>query len=85
MWQMPFYDVMLLYKAYSDYVDKENKKSEESDKDADIFNKQQSQIPNYSNMPDIGKYQPTMPDANSITQGFLNNAQTNFNNMNFNF
>lgn len=29
MWRMPWYDIVYLYKAYSDYVDEENKQQSE--------------------------------------------------------
>lgn len=29
MWKMPWYDIIYLYKAYSDYVDEENEKNEQ--------------------------------------------------------
>ena len=68
---MPFYDIMLLYKAYSDYVDEENKKQEEQqaqyEQQADEYKSQ---------MPSASDYK--MPDINNISRGIVNQSLSNF-------
>ena len=69
MWQMPFYDIMLLYNTYSDYIDKENEKSEkEQSRYQEQYQEQQAEY-------NINKYKQNIPDVNSITRGMMNGSQ----------
>lgn len=45
MWRMPWYDIVYLYKAYSDYVDEENKQQARIEADSEKYN-----------TPDYGSY-----------------------------
>lgn len=63
MWKMPFYDIMLLYRSYEDYVKQQNEEQEkqqaEYEQEAEDYK---------ANMPNPSDYK--MPDMNSITKGF---------------
>ena len=75
MWEMPFYDIMMLYNAYAAYCDEENAKSEEeqeryrADMDA-----QREQM----NMNNIKAQMPKMPDMTSLSRGFTNGSGFKF-------
>ena len=43
MWQMPFYDIMLLYRAYEEVINEENKRNEAERKEYE------EQMPDYRN------------------------------------
>jgi predicted metal-dependent peptidase len=75
MWQMPFYDIMLLYNAYADYCDEENKHHEEQQ--ARYEEQVQEQQSNF-NMNSIKQNMPKMPDLSSLTRGFTNNSGLKF-------
>ena len=60
---MPFYDIMLLYKAYSDYVDEENK---EQEKQQARYEQEAEEYKSNS----FDDYKSKMPDMNSISKGF---------------
>lgn len=74
MWEMPFYDIMLLYKAFEKHVDEENKSQEEerSRYEQDYLEQKQamnSAMNPYSNfkMPDMSsmsKGMPSIPNFN---------------------
>ena len=65
MWKMPFYDIMLLYRAYEEYVNKEN---EEQTKQQEQYEQQAEDYK--ANMPNPSDYK--MPDINNISRGFTN-------------
>lgn len=68
MWEMPFYDIMLLYNTYSDYVDKENERSEkEQARYQEQYQEQQAEY-------NINKYKQNIPDMSSITRGMMNGS-----------
>ena len=82
MWQMPFYDIMLLYRAYEEVVTEEKKQQEEQQREyedqmpdyknfsSDIqrqMNNYQSSFPSGSNYGDFKMPQmPSMPSMPSI-------------------
>ena len=68
---MPFYDIMLLYKAYSDYVDEENKEQEKQQA------KYEQEAEDYKH-PSLDDYKSQMPDINNLTKGFTNPSLGNF-------
>jgi hypothetical protein len=71
MWKMPFYDIMLLYKSYADYVDEENKSQEEQQA------KYQEEMEEQKAAMNVDNYK--VPDLNNISRGMINNAMSNFN------
>ena len=71
MWKMPFYDIMLLYQSYSDYVDEENK---EQTKQQEQY---QQQIDEQKAANNFDNYK--MPDINNISKGMVSSAMNNFN------
>ena len=72
---MPFYDIMLLYNAYSDYCDEENKQHEEQQ--ARYEEQVQEQQSNF-NMNSITQNMHKMPDISSLTSGFTINSGLKF-------
>ena len=75
MWQMPFYDIMLLYNTYADYCDEENKHNEEQQsRYEEQLQEQQSNF----NMNSIKQNMPKMPDLSSLSRGFTNNSGLKF-------
>ena len=72
---MPFYDIMLLYNAYSDYCDEENKQHEEQQ--ARYEEQIQEQQSNF-NMNSITQNMPKKPDISSLTRGFTTNSGLKF-------
>ena len=66
---MPFYDIMLLYNAYADYCDEENKQHEEQQaRYEEQVQEQQSNFNMNSIKQDIAK----MSDFSSLSRGFTN-------------
>ena len=64
---MPFYDIMLLYNSYAEYVDKENEQhAAEQAKYEEQYEEQKSAM-NMNNF--------KVPDMNSITKGMINGSQ----------
>ena len=75
MWEMPFYDIMLLYNAYSDYCDEENKQHEEQQaRYEEQVQEQQSNFNMNSIKQDISK----MTNLSSLTRGFTTNSGLKF-------
>ena len=75
MWQMPFYDIMLLYNAYDKYCDEENKHyEEEQSRYEEQVQEQQSNF----NMNSITQNMSKMPDISSLTRGFTTNSGLKF-------
>ena len=72
---MPFYDIMLLYNAYSDYCDEENKQHEEQQ--ARYEEQVQEQQSNF-NMNSIKQVISKMTNLSSLTRGFTNNSGLKF-------
>ena len=72
---MPFYDIMLLYNAYSDYCDEENKQHEEQQ--ARYEEQIQEQQSNF-NMNSITQNMLKKPDISSLTRGFTTNSGLKF-------
>lgn len=70
MWEMPFYDIMLLYRAYEDYIKDEN----ENQKMMQEKYEQENPTPSIPNMNDY-----KMPDFNSISRGMFDAAKSGFN------
>lgn len=70
---MPFYDIMLLYKAYSDYVDEENKEQEKQQA------KYEEEMEDYKK-PSLDDYKiPDMTsNINNLTKGFTTPSIGNF-------
>ncbi len=68
---MPFYDIMLLYKAYSDYVDEENKEQQKQQE------KYEQEAEEYKT-PSLDDYKSHMPDINNIAKGFTVPTLNNF-------
>lgn len=66
---MPFYDIMLLYNAYDDYVNKEN---EEHGKEQARYEEQYQEQKDAMN---VNKYKNNLPDVNAITRGMMNGSQ----------
>lgn len=66
MWEMPFYDILYLYKAYSDYVDETNKHEmeQQAEYEEQMRDQQQSQI---------AQQMPKIPDYGSMTREMMNN------------
>ena len=75
MWKMPFYDIMLLYRSYEDYVKEQDeeqmKQQEQYEQEAEDYK---------ANMPNPSDFK--MPDMNNITRGFTN-SMGNFSMPNF--
>lgn len=72
---MPFYDIMLLYNAYADYCDEENKHYEEQqERYEEQIQEQQSNF----NMNSIKQNMPKTPDLSSLSRGFTNNSGLKF-------
>ena len=69
---MPFYDIMLLYNAYADYCDEENKHHEEQQ--ARYQEEVQEQQSNFN----MNSIKQNMPDLSSLTRGFTNNTGIKF-------
>lgn len=74
MWQMPFYDIMLLYRAYEEVVNEDKKQEEEQRKEYEeqmpdyknFSNDIQKQVNNYK-MPTVENFKmPDMPQMPSI-------------------
>lgn len=68
MWEMPYYDIMLLYKRFVKHVEEEN----ERDNETKAQYEEQYQQPQ-AQMPQI----PKMPDFNNVAKGMVNNAMGN--------
>lgn len=67
MWRMPWYDIVYLYKAYSDYVDEENKQHAE----------QQAKIEEEHNnydMPDFSSYSRNMSNDIANMKNVFSNS-----------
>lgn len=66
MWEMPFYDIMLLYNAYEKHVKEENESQQE------MQQKYEEEHP----MPSASDFK--MPDINSLSRGMFDAAKMNF-------
>lgn len=66
---MPFYDIMLLYNAYADYIDKEN---EQHEKEQERYEEQYQEQKDAMN---INKYKNNLPNVNEITRGMMSGSQ----------
>ena len=75
MWQMPFYDIMLLYRAYEEVVNEENKRNEAERKEYEeqmpdyknFSNDIQRQASNYHMPTSMGDFKmPAMPQMPSM-------------------
>ncbi len=60
MWQMPFYDIMLLYRAYEEVVNEDKKQEEEQRKE---YEEQMPDYKNFSNdiQKQMSNYQSSFP------------------------
>lgn len=69
MWEMPFYDIMLLYNAYENHIKDENEQQQ----------KMQEQYEQEHPMPSIPSANDfKVPDLNSISRGMFDAAKMKF-------
>ena len=68
---MPFYDIMLLYRGYEDYVKEQN---EEQQKQQAEYEQQAEDYK--ADMPKPGDFK--MPDMNNISKGFVSPSLSGF-------